>query len=233
MKLAALARVAGVVITAAASLCACSNEPNADVPSAPSEGATDAELSGTERAGRTLTSDEIDAALPLVGDFADGWTRDADRNGSVSGAFRPQRCGALLGDLDTTDPVDQQTRSFRSEAVGSYVTIEIRTYADEVPAAALDQAAKALAKCQRFTTTDAVNTRVEVRAEPLQISRSGEASVAARIDADLDPEAIAIDALMVRIGHNLVLGYDASLGGEPNAKRLARIVRTTLQRLRH
>lgn len=190
-----------------------------------------------DRAGRLLSSDEIAAALPTVKDLPKTWARDTesenDEDDDDEDTIEPERCEELFGDdLDELDPEAEATRAFKADDFGPFLSVDVATYEEEVPDDLLDEIAAALSECKEFTSTDSDGEQSTAKAEALSFPNLGEETLAVRMTIETEIFPVAIDLAMVRIGHNMVLLSNASIGGgELDAKLLEKLGRETVMRL--
>ncbi len=197
----------------------------------------EAEAPGDEidGAGRLLTADDIEAALPTVEDFPTGWSRDPDNedeDDDEDDTITPERCEDLFGDdAEQEEPLAEATRAFKESDFGPFVSVDISTYDDEVPDDTLDELAEALSECKEFTSVDSEGSRSTVTAEALSFPNLGDETFAVRMSLETEFLPAAVDLAMVRVGHNLVLLATVALGGGTDTGLLEDVGRKTIERL--
>lgn len=187
-----------------------------------------------DRAGRVLSAAEIRAALPTVKDLPTGWSRDteADDDEEDDEEISPPRCEDIFGDNTEAKATIDEERAFEADEWGPFLSAEIGTYEDEIPDDILDEVADALSTCKKFTSTDADGARTTFRAEALSFPNLGEETLAVRMKVETEIIPAAIDLVMVRIGHNLILLTNTSLGAQGlDSELLEKVGRQTVERL--
>lgn len=238
----------GVLLFAA--LTACSNDP--DESALTLEG--DEESSGSvfdrdeeddaeapdidlEGAGRSLTTADIEDALPTVDDLPEGWVRDPDEDDEDDGedTIEPAECQEIMTALedqaDEIEPAAEASREFQADDFGPFLMVEVKSYEEPMDEDRLPEMRDALAECREFTSTDEDGATAEFTTEGLSFPNFGEESLAFRMDLDLGMFAGAAEIVFVRAGHNGITFMSLAFGDEPDTELLEEIARTTMERL--
>jgi hypothetical protein len=188
-----------------------------------------------DEAGRLLTAAEIEAALPTLRDLPRGWTRDpeSENDEDDSGTITPARCDDMFSRISGVDDATSQVdRAFKADEWGPFLSVQIGTYEAELADDVLGEMATALTACKQFTSVDEDGSKSKVRAESLSFPNLGEETLAVRMRMETELVPVAMDVVVVHVGHNMVLLTHASLGGGSlDTKVMERIGRTTIERL--
>lgn len=189
--------------------------------------------------GRLLTTKELNAALPVLGDLPSGWKRDKDNEDEDDDEddgekVTPARCEELLDNVDAEDkdPEAEATRAFTADDFGPFVSVEIETYDELVPGDALDKSAQALSQCRQFKTVDSDGTESTFKAKAVDFPSLGEETLAFQMDFTTDLFPGSGNFVAIRVGHNLIWVTNLALGDEaPSIKELEELANKTLERL--
>lgn len=168
----------------------------------------------SDGAGRQLTQDEADQALPEVPEGAEVATPEEP---ATDLATDPAECmdvmliGQTKTDLDDSR-VAQARRSWSvSSTSGAQYTVTIESFSQPVDATVLDKAEAAMSSCSEFSYTGTQGSdgfHLNPQATPRPVAPSGEQTFANRITTlemiGAQPRKIFVDRLVVRAGHNLV-----------------------------
>lgn len=179
-----------------------------------------------EQAGRTLTEADITATF---GGEPPGWyVTDPDIPSRPEWARTdPEAC---LDVLRWGEPAEAVTRTRTARASRAWetggrdtrtvLTLEVSSHDAKVGSAMLDTATSAVEGCSAFSLSGR-DLDERVLAEPIEAPSLGEQTFGVRLRtfASIDGAdyTIVTDVILVRVGHNLVLGYQESR--DPDATR--------------
>ena len=185
-------------------------------------------------AGRSLTEEQLRAALPTVQDFPSGWSQeqvDETEDESQDDVVTPPECQAVFDAMasDDVEPAAEVTAEFAQGPLGPFLTVGISSHESDVDPSHLDSAVEALGSCPQFTVTDSEST-VDFNVSPLSFSNPGDRTLALRLDAETEDLELVVDQVLVIVGANVV--SLASAGFETiDAATLEALAQTTVAKL--
>lgn len=188
-------------------------------------------------AGRLLTADEAEAALPTMQQMPKGWSRDPDNedddDDEMGDDVEPERCQAVFDALETDDedPAVSAERAFEQDDFGPFVTVEVQSYDEELPDGRFGDVVDVLEDCPEWTSTDDEGTKTEFQASGLDFPNLGEESLALALEATSEGWPFTMDMVIIRAGHNLVTAMHMAIGGKSDAELLEQVARTTMENL--
>jgi hypothetical protein len=197
-----------------------------------------------DAAARVLTDKQARAALPGVAGMPSGWSvdpentlgDDGDDSDDEDDITTPAKCEELFDALDEAnddDPVGSAEVTFTQGGFGPFLGIEVSSFEDEVDDNSLGRALDVLGQCPEFTVnTNDGEAPITYKVSPLSFANLGEETAAFRMTFESEGFAFSSDFAIVRVGHNLVTGSTAAIGGgRVEATVLEKQMRGTLKRL--
>lgn len=163
-----------------------------------------------EAAGRSLTREQLEAALPTIQDLPTGWSvvaqgDEALDDDDVESTVSPPECEAVfdaLGEQDT-EPVAEAAVDFGRGELGPFLDVSIASYEEALEPGRLQAAADALSTCPDFSVEDPEQT-VNFSASALSFPNLGDETLAIRLAGDIDDFAVTADQVLVVVGANVV-----------------------------
>ena len=174
-----------------------------------------------DAAGEELTKREARAALPKVTDLPTGWSTDPDKvagddesAGDTDERYSPGRCKAVFEPLDKLDGkrTVRQEATFRKSVLGPYLAVGIASYSGEMKDEQFAAVVEAFNDCPSFTVTDA-DGPAKFTASPLSLPNLGDETLALRFAASAQDTDFEVDAISVRVGHNVISVLQIALAG--------------------
>jgi hypothetical protein len=199
-----------------------------------------------DNARRVLSDKEAKGALPGVAQMPSGWSVDPDNtlgddeddsdDDDDDDTTTPAKCQELFDTLDQAnedDPVGNASVTFTQGGFGPFLGVDISSFEDDVNDESLGRALDTLGECPKFTVdTHDGEAPTTYTVSPLSFANVGEETAAFRMTFESEGMGVALDFAVVRVGHNLVTGSTAAIGGGTvDATVLENQMRGTLKRL--
>lgn len=219
-----VAALLGVVLTG----CGADSEP----PPAPT----------TNPAGRVLTVQEAEAALPTQESFPVPVKEVRPSEPSTDDLVTdPSQCkdvlftGSAVKSFHRKNDVARVERTYALEESGSQVTVRVQSSKIEPPADFFDLAGEALVACQNYRVIDEKDPSTWA-AQPLGVNVSAERVFAVRLRVTEAPESPAMteltaDLIQTQQGHNTVRVLSVSKVDDDRDDLAAQVANQTLARL--
>jgi hypothetical protein len=190
--------------------------------------------------GRTLTEDEVHAAIPPLALLPAGWKIDTSSDlpspADADAEVAPERCQALFDQLsEQRDESDDDIAAaadgkYRSGDSTRFLSISVESYETTAAEDLFGAAAKALADCPRFRSTDEADP-AEFRASPLSFLRYGDETLALRFIGSAGSRPFTLDFVAVRTGRTSIIAQQVSYGATADAGTLAKVVSSAVREL--
>ena len=116
-----------------------------------------------------------------------------------------------LDKLDGKRTVRQEA-TFRKSVLGPYLAVGISSYSGEMKDEQFAAVVEAFNDCPSFTVTDA-DGPAKFTASPLSFPNLGDETLALRFAASAQDTDFEVDAISVRVGHNVISVLQIALAG--------------------
>jgi hypothetical protein len=165
-----------------------------------------------------LSTADLQARLLTLADMPAGFVADADTtdvNGTMS-ATDPA-CAAMTGLMNShghpAGSVGDADASFTRTELGPNIATGLASFGSaEAAQNLLDTVTKAMQSCPTLTETDKDGSTYDFAVSPLSFPRTGDASTATRIIADIGGAPAQVDLVLARVGSTLLYVANTGLG---------------------
>ncbi|MGN7246804.1 hypothetical protein ACTHQ1_03625 [Janibacter anophelis] len=189
--------------------------------------------------GRRLTTAEAESALPQVSSLPTGWSVDPenslndDSDDDSKATIEPEKCQDIIGDVDdkNDEPTGEASRTYSAGMLGPFMSVEISSFAKEVPDDSFSKVLDALSKCPEYTSTED-GEATTFKTSSLSFPNLDEETAAFRMSATTAEMPVGVDMVAVRAGHNvLTISYTTIGAGGGSGDALEKLARATVANL--
>lgn len=237
-------RIAGLAASAAL-LAGCSLLPDASrtQPQSPSSTSSADDLGTLTGAGRPLTQEELQAALPSPQELGGEWAEDPQETVFEVKAsdVSPSTCSPLVLKGPGWDTARESQRGRAQDnyvdgdsqvGSGEFMVVWAYSLDDPLPADLFDEAGSLIGECASMDITQADTGSVSTyQTTQLPFPNLGDRTLALRMKIQQTISTLTMDFVVVKVGHNTVTVANSSYGGEPDTDATERAMRTALKHL--